>query len=194
MNIAKESNLSDFIKIYNAEIPSDFCERIVASLNNVEWQKNTFYSAKDAIDSEPDVGGDLNSDMYLGQIPQHQEIMDTFWAVILKYITELHAEHYKQWNGFSAPRFNRYTEGQIMPKHCDHIQSVFDGARKGIPILSVLVALDGGYEGGELVMFDDHVVPMEAGSIVIFPSNFLYPHEVKPVTKGVRHTCVSWVW
>jgi hypothetical protein len=194
MNIKKESNLSDFVRIYDAEISNDLCERILTSLNNVEWQKNTFYGSKNGVSSEPDAGGNLNSDMYQGEIPQHKEIIDIFWSVILKYITELHANHYSGWNGFSAPRFNRYTEGQIMPMHCDHIHSMFDGERKGIPVLSVLACLDDKYTGGELIMFEDTVIELPKGSVLVFPSNFLYPHQVKPVTKGVRHTCVSWVW
>jgi hypothetical protein len=194
MNISEKSNLRDFIKVYDAEIPNDLCGRVVASLNDVKWQKNTFYSPKDAITLEPDVGLDLNSDMYLGQIPQHQEIIDIFWAAIQKYITELHVQYYASWNGFSAPRFNRYAEGQVMTTHCDHIHSIFDGERKGIPVLSVLGFLDDEYTGGELVLFDDYTPTLTKGSVIVFPSNFLYPHKVTPVTKGVRHTCVSWVW
>ena len=32
------------------------------------------------------------------------------------------------------------------------------------------------------------------GDLIIFPSNFLYPHKITPVTKGVRYSYVSWVW
>ena len=32
-----------------------------------------------------------------------------------------------------------------------------------------------------------------AGSGIIFPSNFMFPHEVKPVTKGERWSLVSWL-
>lgn len=48
------------------------------------------------------------------------------------------------------------------------------------------------YEGGELLL-KPHFSPIERlqGSIVVFPSYI--PHEIKPVTKGVRHTLVTWV-
>jgi DNA-directed RNA polymerase beta subunit len=49
-------------------------------------------------------------------------------------------------------------------------------------------------EGGEFVMFDDTTIELPKGSLLIFPSNFLYPHQVLPVTKGTRHAFVSWVW
>jgi len=28
--------------------------------------------------------------------------------------------------------------------------------------------------------------------MLIWPSNFMYPHLVKPVTKGIRYSVVSW--
>ena len=35
---------------------------------------------------------------------------------------------------------------------------------------------------------------LETGDIIIFPSIFLFPHEVTTVTKGRRHSWVSWAW
>ena len=50
------------------------------------------------------------------------------------------------------------------------------------------------YEGGELIIYDDHkgtVMSKEQGTVVMFPSYVL--HEVKPVTKGERNSLVCWV-
>jgi PKHD-type hydroxylase len=48
------------------------------------------------------------------------------------------------------------------------------------------------YDGGELILkpWFTPVVPTQ-GTIVFFPSYI--PHEITPVTRGVRHTLVSWV-
>ena len=82
-----------------------------------------------------------------------------------------------------------------MENHCDHIHSMFDGERKGIPILSIVGVLNDDYEGGELIMFDgDKTISTKKGDLLIFPSNFLYPHRITPVTKGPRYSYVSWVW
>ena len=81
-----------------------------------------------------------------------------------------------------------------MAKHCDHIHDMFDGQMKGIPTLSIVGILNDDYEGGEFIMFDDYHVELPKGAIMVFPSNFLYPHKVEPVTKGTRHTFVSWVY
>lgn len=50
------------------------------------------------------------------------------------------------------------------------------------------------YEGGELCLYlggDPIVISREQGYVCVFPSYVL--HEVKPVTKGTRHSLVSWV-
>jgi predicted 2-oxoglutarate/Fe(II)-dependent dioxygenase YbiX len=38
------------------------------------------------------------------------------------------------------------------------------------------------------------VIPLEQGDLLIFPSNFLYPHKVQPVKKGIRYSYISFVW
>ena len=70
-----------------------------------------------------------------------------------------------------------------MALHADHIHSMFDGERKGIPILSVLGVLNDDYEGGEFVLIDEKI-DLSKGDIIIFPSNFMYPHKVEHVKKN----------
>jgi len=31
------------------------------------------------------------------------------------------------------------------------------------------------------------------GSVIIFPSNFMFPHYVKKVTKGERYSIITWL-
>ena len=80
-----------------------------------------------------------------------------------------------------------------MAEHCDHIQSIFDGNIKGIPILSVLGILNNDYEGGEFIMFKNKKINLLKGDLLIFPSVFLYPHKVEPIKKGTRYSFISWV-
>ena len=130
-------------------------------------------------------------------ILEKQVIMKKIWFAIEQYIVKDFAsfkEWFNGWNGYTSIRFNKYDINTEMKIHCDHIHTIFDGNIKGIPTLTVLGALNDNYEGGELMMFGDYKIDLPTGSVVIFPSNFMYPHEVKPVTKGVRYSYVSWVW
>jgi PKHD-type hydroxylase len=48
------------------------------------------------------------------------------------------------------------------------------------------------YEGGELMLKPaQYTVPQPQGALVIFPA--WIPHEVKPVTAGIRRSLVTWV-
>ena len=47
--------------------------------------------------------------------------------------------------------------------------------------------------GGEIVMCEDYEYKLKAGETIMFPSNFLYPHSIKKITKGTRYSMVSWV-
>jgi predicted 2-oxoglutarate/Fe(II)-dependent dioxygenase YbiX len=62
--------------------------------------------------------------------------------------------------------------------------------------LSISICLNNEYEGGEFV-FDlpsgHYNVPQNVGDAVIFPSNFMFPHQVNKVTKGTRYALIGWV-
>ena len=60
--------------------------------------------------------------------------------------------------------------------------------------LSMTLQLNDDYEGGEFVMWEDEVIELKQGSVLIFPSNYLYPHKINPVKKGTRYSFVSWAW
>jgi len=40
---------------------------------------------------------------------------------------------------------------------------------------------------------DEYMPPNKAGSAIVFPSNFCFPHAVLPVTKGERHSIITWI-
>lgn len=62
--------------------------------------------------------------------------------------------------------------------------------------LSISICLNNEYEGGEFV-FDipggHYTVPQNVGDAVVFPSNFMFPHQVNRVIKGKRHALIGWV-
>jgi len=80
----------------------------------------------------------------------------------------------------------RYKEGEFYTQHTD---SFTDVPRA----VSCSLALNDDYEGGEFGFFDrEVVVKAPKGGAVLFPSNFMYPHEIMPVTKGTRYSIITW--
>ena len=174
-----------------------FCENSIDELDKNEWDKHNFESSggvltKPSGNNELEIIYDENFSFNVGEI--NNFIVQNLHSAILEYIESYNFDWFNGWEGYSPIRFNRYSSGQTMKNHCDHIHSMFDGERKGIPILSIIGLLNDDYEGGELIMFEDKKIDTKAGDILIFPSNFLYPHKVTPVSKGVRYSYVSWVW
>ena len=62
--------------------------------------------------------------------------------------------------------------------------------------LSFIWRLNNDYEGGDLVWTmhgkEFHRSKTRPNSMLIWPSSFLYPHGVEPVTKGTRYSIVAW--
>ncbi len=95
-------------------------------------------------------------------------------------------------------QFSEYTEEKrgFYSKHSDcGLKKSLDNY-VDIRKLSFTVQLtdENEYEGGELIFHldkEEKKAPKSKGTIIFFESDVL--HEVKPVTKGVRHSLVSWV-
>jgi predicted 2-oxoglutarate/Fe(II)-dependent dioxygenase YbiX len=186
-------DLMSYVKVYDDWIDSDKCKQTIKELESANWHQHTFYNAQDG--SYTAQSGNRELDVSWQQnISTKPYIMQRIWDSYQKYTSELNFTWFNSWQGYSDVRFNRYNEDRLMALHCDHIHSLFDGERKGIPTLTFLAILNDGYEGGEFIMFGDEEIKFKEGSAVVFPSCFLYPHTVKPVTKGVRYSCVSWAW
>ena len=65
--------------------------------------------------------------------------------------------------------------------------------------LSVTLNLNEGYEGGDMVFGHQNLrgevkrIKMKTGTMCFFPSNFLYPHKIEKITKGIRYSVVAWL-
>ena len=187
-----DKNLQSYLKIYSDWLTPEVCEETVEELEKVEGQFQThqFYDYQN--DSHHSYNNELS--VTWSNVKHKNYIMQRIWDAYKQYTTHYNFPWFSSWSGFSEVRFNMYKETRLMAEHCDHIHSMFDGERKGVPTMTFLAMLNGDYTGGEFVMWGDEVIPMGEGTAVVFPSCFLYPHRVDPVTSGTRYSCVSWAW
>ena len=189
--MAMSMNVKDYVKIYDDFMDADLCKTIVEELQTSRWEMHQFYDSatKNYVSYDKEL-----SVSYLTS-PASRQLQDKMWHAIHRYLFEdFRTEWYSSWSGYTTVRYNRYNVDTRMKLHCDHIHSMFDGERKGVPTLSILGSLNDDYEGGDLVMWETDKIQLKAGSIMIFPSNFMYPHRVDEVIKGTRYSYVSWVW
>ena len=199
-----DKNLEHYFFHKKNFLEKDCCDDYVNELSSIHWKKHIWYDPiSDDLYSasggdEPETAGGLlyheYSELDDAVIKINEDIIQKLHFAILEYIQSFDFEWFVGWTGYSPIKFLRYHPNKTMQNHCDHIQTLFDGKRKGIPILSIIGILNDDYEGGDLVMFGDKKIDMKKGDLIIFPSNFLYPHKISPVIKGIRHSYVSWVW
>ena len=80
----------------------------------------------------------------------------------------------------------KYPEGCFYVEHTDSFK-----ARPRAVSCSFI--LNNNFEGGEFAFFNKELkYKLEKGDAIMFPSNFMYPHEVMPVTKGTRYSIITW--
>jgi predicted 2-oxoglutarate/Fe(II)-dependent dioxygenase YbiX len=80
----------------------------------------------------------------------------------------------------------------------DHFIKHIDAGSSNHRNLSFILMLNDDYEGGQLEILSPRgeninlKIPGKANRLIMFPSNFMYPHIVHPITKGERFTVVAW--
>lgn len=105
-----------------------------------------------------------------------------------KTLINQYAEFYgARFESFESPQLLRYGPEQMFRKHVD--DSPLSTRR-----ISLTFYINEDYEGGE-VIFDKFNLRFQAkpNQLLVFPSNFMYSHEVKPVKSGLRYVIVQWI-
>ena len=119
-----------------------------------------------------------------------------YWNYIKKEIERLYVFYKVKFPKMNSEKINqidllKYSEGGKYEIHTDH----FTNAPRH---LSVIINLNDEYEGGDLVFTNQKDLEIKRlklnkGSIVFFPSNFMYPHSIEPITNGTRYSIVAWL-
>ena len=199
MNYNKpDTKLDECIYVAENIIPSDLCDSIIKDVETREWEPHQwYYNIDDSHHSEET----KELDIQFTNLELNKKLSPYVVEAGRKYNQNYaykHPNSYKRTGqmiySFCPVRFNRYSPGQIMRQHHDHIHSIFDGKSKGVPVLSFILNFNDDYEGADLFFWEDTVVKLGKGDIIMFPSNWLFPHGVTEATKGKRYSAVTWGW
>jgi predicted 2-oxoglutarate/Fe(II)-dependent dioxygenase YbiX len=119
-----------------------------------------------------------------------------YWNYIKKEIERLYFFYKVKFPKMQSSKINQIDLLKYSPGGKYEIHT--DCATKSPRHLSVILNLNDNYEGGDLIFTDQKEkevkrLKLEKGSIVFFPSNFMYPHSIEPITKGTRYSIVSWL-
>jgi len=186
-------NTEHYVKIYKNFLQKDFCRNFIKKIEKISWQEHYFTELHSTKQIKLSGKNELACGFEKEMSKEHKFIMDELWFKIREYVDELKFPWFNGWRAYSSLRFNKYMKTKKMAEHCDHISSLFNG-EGGVPILSIVILFNDNFKGGEFIMFKDTEYKLKTGDLLIFPSNFLFPHKVKPIKEGKRYSAVSWVW
>jgi len=192
-----DTKLDECIFIAKQIIPADLCDAVIKDIETRPWKPHSWHNnATDTCKSEETMELDIQY-----STPELNKALSPFVIESGRIYNQKYqfkcgvlgagGQFIEQ---FSPIRFNRYKPGQIMRQHFDHIHSLFDGKIKGVPVLTFIFNFNDDYEGADLFFWEDTVVKLGKGDIIMFPSNWLFPHGVTEATKGKRYSGSVWGW
>jgi len=119
-----------------------------------------------------------------------------YWNYIKQQIEKVYMLYKAKFPLMKSNKINqidllKYDVGGKYNVHTDHFTTA-------VRHLSIIINLNDEYEGGDLIFTDQQEkeikrLKLGKGSIVFFPSNFMYPHMIEPITKGTRYSIVAWL-
>ena len=187
--VVSNNALAEYIKIYdNILTPAD-CEIILQEYAECDLWKPASVSA-DSIENRKV----RNCDTIGVSLPEllttetRRTIDRIFFksccAVAQKYMSDFPHCIVKEDTGYDLLRYNA---GGFYSEHCDSFKEMMRS-------VSVIYSLNDDYTGGNVAFFNGEIeIAIPAGSVIVFPSNFMYPHQVLPVLDGTRYSMVTWL-
>tara|TARA_R100001594_G_scaffold57146_1_gene91065 strand:- start:3133 stop:3690 length:558 start_codon:yes stop_codon:yes gene_type:complete len=181
------TNLKTWIGYYEDIVSKDECESLIRDVKKSGQLKPSTYSNHTGEIKRSD-NRVIMDDMWVKDKKTSSIINDFFGKVIRKYSDKFERFSCQRHSGF---RVNRYSSGGFMSEHTDNIHHSH-GQQYGFPQVSALLFLNDNYKGGEFIVAGNKY-ETKMGSGIIFPSNFMFPHEVKKIVHGERWSIVTWL-
>ena len=183
------AKLEDFIKVFDNILSVDLCDKILLEYTNSnDWSSTLVGSGlvnKNVRNCS--VINMSNPDMINKNYESRKFIDMNIHTSLLVGLNE-----YKSLFPHFEPDIDtgydllRYNTGEFYSIHTDS----FKQQQRSI---SCSVSLNDDFVGGEFAFFDREImIRLPKGSVVMFPSNFMYPHEIMPVLEGTRYSIITW--
>ena len=177
----------NYIGHYENILEKKVCDDLIEYTNKMQLKPSTYSSTTGKIKNSKE-RVKMDDVWFKEGEPYFKEIFNGFSDVIKNYQREHEDCRIQKHCGF---RLNKYSEGGFMSRHIDNIHHSH-GQEYGYPQVSALLFLNDNYKGGQLKI-SNITYNTKKGSAIIFPSNFMFPHEVNLITEGTRYSIVTWL-
>lgn len=182
--------LEDYILVLDNIVPEELCDRILSEYKNSDLWRNTEVG-NGGVNSNIRNCSSINiSDQFVvdQQNSEFRKKIDEDFFLCASTALNRYRELFPEVASEIDTGYDllRYTEGQFYVQHTDS----FKTQQRSV---SCSFILNEDYEGGEFAFFDrEMIIRGGKGSIIMFPSNFMFPHEIMPVTSGTRYSIITW--
>lgn len=183
------SLLTDYIKVFDTQFPETFLEDLLEQYQGLFEPAYVIHENKNVVNYNSRTCKTVSISNHVHTIPQRN--LD---QIVCREVTRaLQLYHntfpHMQCSQDSGYDLLKYTVGGFHEEHIDqHPQELSR-------CISMSFILNDDYEGGELSFFKKSYIPkVKKNQCVVFPSNFMFPHQVTPVTKGVRYSIITWLY
>ena len=183
--------LEKYIQIHDDVIPVDTLSHIIRFADDLDFEEGKINVGK--------INKKIRSTNVKNLSNLSNSMTEVHWHNFLTRVFEENLIKYEK-------KFNK-TNGQISTKilnidilkynKSDHYKWHWDHFADIPRTLSCILLLNNDYEGGNLCFRDpeglkETIIETKPARLIIWPSNFLYQHCIKPVIEGTRYSIVSW--
>jgi len=177
-NVIKEKNLEIFLKLCQER--KEFDDGYIMSKGTQEIKDTNIRNVK--IWHPNSISGSMT---------------EAHWTGFLVNMFKKNLNNYSQSMNMDADK-HKLNEIQILKyTKGGHYRFHSDSGPVNSRSVSLIYFVNSDYEGGDLCFKDiknnqELTVEKKRNRLIIWPSNFMYPHSVKPITKGTRYSIVAW--
>lgn len=190
-----ESKITDYIKVYSNKLDHQICDTIVKEYQNSNDWSPGYVGEQSRIIDYTKRNCDLIPISQQNIISKNSNIRKQIDGHLYNVITQCVKEYYTNFipgmlniTADTGYTLLRYKKDQYITQHIDASSDISR-------VLSCSIGLNSDYTGGEFSFFDkEFTFTLDKGDVLLFPSNFLYPHEVLPVTSGTRYSILTWLF
>lgn len=190
-NNFSDKPLKDFIKVFDNALDPAACEIILNEYkNSSEWKETLTGSGHDP-NSRNCSAIPISFQDCINRNPEiRQQIDQSLFECVSSCIQKYSEETIKgdlEIKEDSGYELLRYFEGQFYVEHTDSF-------KESPRAITFILSINDDYEGGEISFFNRELTyKLKQGSCIMFPSNFMYPHEIRPILKGTRYSIITWL-
>jgi len=204
MNVVEDqkTSISNYIRVYDNVLPKNTLDKFLRICEQqTKFEQGKIIKNTPSNEDPNTINTKIRDTLiwYFTNSDFEKSLTDIHWCsfwvfkikdYINKYFNDLGIDPSKSGATIKDIQVLKYVRQGHYVFHVDHGEKV-------PRTLSFIFLVNEDYKGGELVfglpdLSKTMTIEKKSNRLIIWPSHFLYPHSVTPVTEGIRYSVVAW--